>query len=744
MRSLRTKTVLWALLPVAVVLVVVAVITLYAYERVMRDVVQEWETELAETLAARLSEGMDQYSWVLQTIAAEEEVRAMEPVRLGPALQKAGKRLAVFDADVTAYDSQGVALWTMTPGEKRLGTGFPVPSIFDQVRTTSQPVFSDVLRDEVSGRDVVLVAVPITGEDGAFAGVLVGMSEVKYPVPGAIYAQVTELQVGESGYAYLVDAKGRVIYHPYSALMGARVTEAEPVRLALEGSSGAVLTEDLSGERVISGFAPVSGTGWGLIIEDKWDSVIGTVRGYNSLLIGLLAAGGVLSVVLVGLATGRILRPIRDLTTGAQRIAGGDFDHAITADTGDEIQVLAEQFSSMAGALKESYTNLEQKVEERTRAERRRAEQLRAINEVGRRISSILSLDELLPYVVHSLHETFDYTYAIILLPVPEDEELAVRASNTEEGMTPADSAPRVKMAEGMTGWVFRNGEPLLANDVSREPRYVFYEGRPDTRSELAVPIKMGSDVLGVLDIESIQLDAFDEIDMFTMQTIADQLAIAMENARLYQETRDMAVLEERNRMAREIHDTLAQGFTGIVLQLEAAEQALGEDVALAQEHLDHARNLARQSLNEARRSVWALAPLALEQIPLADALRQETQSFARDSRTEVSLSIRGESRTLPPDVQTAVLRICQESLTNVRKHAEATKVSVAFAYEESAVRVTVRDNGRGFSPEATADGGFGLISMRERVRLLGGTLEVHSEPGGGALIEATLPLSGR
>ena len=744
MRSLRTKTILWALLPIALVLVVMAVITLYSYEQVMRNVVQEWETELAETLAARLSEGMNQYGWVLQTVANEDDIRSMEPARLGPALQRAGDRLAVFDAGVVAYDSYGLAVWSTTTGVDRLGTEFPLPTVVDRLRSGRRPAFSDVFEDSVSGKDVVLVAVRITRTDGTFAGVLAGMSEVKYPVPGAIYAQVAELQVGESGFAYLVDGNGRVIYHPYSAFMGARLTATEPVIRALNGDAGAILTEDLSGERVISGFAPISDTGWGLIIEERWDSVIGPVRGYSSLLIVLLVAAGVLSVTLVGLSTGRILRPIRDLTLGARRIAGGDFDHAITAKTGDEIQVLAEQFNSMAGALKESYTNLEQKVEERTRGERRRADQLRAINEVGRRISSILSLDELLPFVVHSLHETFDYYYVIILLPGPQSDELAVRASNTEPGMIPFESAPRFKATEGITGWVFQEGEPLLVNDVTKEPRYVLYEGRPDTGSELAVPIRVGPDVLGVLDIESVEPNAFDEIDMFTVQTLADQVAVAMENARLYQETRDMAVLEERNRMAREIHDTLAQGFTGIVLQLEAAEQALNEDASLAQEHLNRARSLARENLNEARRSVWALRPLALEQLPFETVLRQETESFTRDSGIKAAVNISGESRTQPHDVQSTLLRICQEALTNIRKHAEATEVAVHLAFEANTVRLSIRDNGRGFDTETPVESGFGLISMRERVRLLGGTLMVQSEIGRGTLIEATLPLSRR
>ncbi|MFC2014287.1 GAF domain-containing protein, partial [Chloroflexota bacterium] len=110
-----------------------------------------------------------------------------------------------------------------------------------------------------------------------------------------------------------------------------------------------------------------------------------------------------------------------------------------------------------------------------------------------------------------------------------------------------------VRVTEGIVGWVTQTGEPLMVGDVSKEPKYLFVQELADTRSELAVPIKIGTETLGVLDIQSTEPNAFDEIDLFTAQTLGDQVAIAIENARLYQETREMAVLEERNRMAREI-----------------------------------------------------------------------------------------------------------------------------------------------------------------------------------------------
>ena len=548
-KGLRAKTVLSALIPATLVLVVVGTIALYAYERVARDVVQQRDTELARVSAARLSEGLARYSRILQSAAAEGDVQSMQVSRLSSALEKAQNQLYVFDAGVVVYNSEGTAIWAQPFAAERRGTDFPLTSEFDKVRRTLRPAFSNVFEDAVSGEDVILIGVPIVGSGGEFKGVLAGMFRMKYPLLGPIYAEVLQLRVGRNGYAYLVDGNGQVIYHPDGSQVGRNLASTVPVMQATRGETGAVLTEDWAGESIISGFAPVPGTGWRLITQERWEDVVGPIRGYSWLLLGLWVVGGIISGALVFFAISRILRPIKDLTRGAQRIAEGDFDHAIAANTGDEIQGLAEQFNAMASALKESYTDLERKVEERTQKEQHRTEQLRAINEVGRKISSILSLDELLPYVVDLLRDNFNYYNVNIFLLDPESKHLVLRAGGGGyEGAVPLGSTLRT--TEGMIGWVVQTGQSLLANDVANEPKYRFVEELADTQAELVVPIKLGAQTLGALDIESNEIDAFDEIDLSTAQTLADQLAIAIETARLYEDSRRMAgLLRQRRRL---------------------------------------------------------------------------------------------------------------------------------------------------------------------------------------------------
>lgn len=218
---------------------------------------------------------------------------------------------------------------------------------------------------------------------------------------------------------------------------------------------------------------------------------------------------------------------------------------------------------------------------------------------------------------------------------------------------------------------------------------------------------------------------------------------VAAQTERLLDQEREAAMLEERTRLAREIHDTLAQGLTGIVVQLGAAQRALEAAPAQAVGHLELAQRMARESLAEARRSVWNLRSPALERGDLSDALRGLT---ARPLRPETTLSFeqRGPVRPLPPTVESALLRVAQEALVNVARHAHATRAEVLLEYLPAAVRLTVRDNGVGFEQSLGLEecasnpwNGFGLLGMRERIAALGGRLELISD--GGATVIAEL-----
>ncbi|WP_308258333.1 sensor histidine kinase [Saccharothrix obliqua] len=218
-------------------------------------------------------------------------------------------------------------------------------------------------------------------------------------------------------------------------------------------------------------------------------------------------------------------------------------------------------------------------------------------------------------------------------------------------------------------------------------------------------------------------------------EMVAELAAAVEENARLHAQlliqAREAGVLDERQRLAGEIHDTLAQSFTGIITQLQA--------VAEPPRHVGTALRLARDGLAEARRSVHALRPPPLEDANLPDALAEVAAGWTDQTGVPATVATTGAPRPLHPEVEVALLRTAQEALSNVAKHAAASRVGLTLSYMEDVVTLDVRDDGTGFTAGQPTDG-YGLVGMRQRVVRLAGALEVESEPGAGTAVSASVP----
>ncbi|GAA2842552.1 sensor histidine kinase [Crossiella cryophila] len=276
--------------------------------------------------------------------------------------------------------------------------------------------------------------------------------------------------------------------------------------------------------------------------------------------------------------------------------------------------------------------------------------------------------------------------------------------------------------------------------------------GLPDTLSAwlvflllmvaIVVMVSLFSTFGDVINARSVQrlhmVDELAEANRRLARSMADNAEL---QARLLDQAHEAGVRDERQRLAREIHDTLAQGLTGIVTQLQAAEQAgAATQPAPWRRHVQAAAELARENLVEARRSVAALNPHPLTESGLSTALEEATRRWSAITGLRAEYTATGPVRRLHPEIEGSLLRIAQEALTNVGKHAAASRVGVTLSYMEDVVSLDVRDDGRGFA-ESTVDGtGFGLHGMRQRARRLAGSLVIESEPGAGTAVCATVP----
>ncbi|MBV9021646.1 MAG: GAF domain-containing sensor histidine kinase [Chloroflexi bacterium] len=267
-------------------------------------------------------------------------------------------------------------------------------------------------------------------------------------------------------------------------------------------------------------------------------------------------------------------------------------------------------------------------------------------------------------------------------------------------------------------------------------------------RFHASVPIYAGNVPLGVLNVASEDWRGLQVEELQLLHIISDQIGIAIQRARLSAEhTRaaaHLATIEERNRLAREIHDTLAQGLAAVTLQLETADAFVETRPKRAHEAIQRALSLARRNLEEARRSVMDLRSAPLQDHPLPEAL-QALAASEIGCTVKYTYTPASSFPVLPARIEAALYRIAQEALANARKHANAQHIELTLEADAAEVRLLVQDDGCGFSPETVAQGvsagHFGLSGIAERAKLLGGHVSIQSEPGTGTLIGVTVPL---
>jgi len=289
---------------------------------------------------------------------------------------------------------------------------------------------------------------------------------------------------------------------------------------------------------------------------------------------------------------------------------------------------------------------------------------------------------------------------------------------------------------------------PVVCEDVETDPRvqgewrdYLLQKG---AKKFLAVPILVAGRVRGFIGVRHAERPSYRPEEIELTQALAHQVMLALQLNDFAEQGKRSAVLEERNRMARDIHDTLAQGFTGVIVQLEAAEDAIScGSRKEADNHLHRAGEVARQSLSEARRSVHALRPAALQEHNFWDALKGAIKNITVGTALHTKFGARGKLPTLPQPWQENLLHIGQEALTNTLKYAHARNFETRLTYKAKELRLELRDDGDGFKLKDRHDG-VGLTGMRERAEQMGGVLSIRSRRGKGTDIVVVLPYDKR
>jgi signal transduction histidine kinase len=372
---------------------------------------------------------------------------------------------------------------------------------------------------------------------------------------------------------------------------------------------------------------------------------------------------------------------------------------------------------------------------------------LKAVSDAVLAVASQLSVDEVLQRLVDSARELASSRYAA--LGIPDGSGGFTRflvAGMSDELIQAMGPLPRT---HGMLGAMLESSGAYRTGDIHDDPRFRGWwpDRHPNMRSFLGVPIRARDEVIGAFYLtEKDGADAFDELDQELIELLAAHAAIAITNARLYERSRELSILSERNRLALELHDVVSQKLFSLNLSADAAATLLDRDAAAARAQLERVRELAREALAELRSLILGLRPADLDQDGLEGALRKEVAMLARVHGIDVELSVDGTPPASDADGEgereLEVLRIAHEALHNAVRHAAAKHVVVRLDERGSILKLEVSDDGVGFDPDdpELRSHHLGLTSMEERARELGGTLELSSAHGRGTRIALEVP----
>ena len=371
-----------------------------------------------------------------------------------------------------------------------------------------------------------------------------------------------------------------------------------------------------------------------------------------------------------------------------------------------------------------------------------RSDAFKAMSDAVLAIAAELSVEPILQKLVHAARELAGARYAAIGVPDGEGAFAQFITSGVSEKLIAAmGPLPRT---HGLLGAMLESPEPYRTIDLHTDPRFKgrWPDEHPDMRSFLGVPIVSRSGIVGAFYLTQKRgANEFDAEDQRLIEMLAAHAAVAIENARLYERARELSIVEERNRLARDLHDSVAQKLFGAVLTAEAASTLLAQDAGQARVQLDRLQELVGEALDELRSLVFELRPPALETEGLATTLRKHVDVLRRVHRRAIELRIAGTPR-LSPRADAEVFRIAQEALQNALRHSRAERVELSVEARDGLLVLAVADDGDGFdaSDPAVRSRRLGLTSMEERARELGGTLVIDSRAGEGTTVRLEVP----
>ncbi len=533
-----TSLLLTLILPVLVFLTVTANGLVHTLTRTNADARLH---DTASLVANEVQQWLDFNAEALRNMAQQPEIVSMDPALQEPILRSMDAShnymYLVSTTDVLGHNvarSDGAApkdygdrLWV----QKALRGESPVLQVLIG-RTSHQPAL--VMSTPIRNRQNNIVGVAM------FASTLSDLSNT-----------VLQARVGESGFAYLVDEHDLLIAHP--KMSGALLTELEnysgasPISALRTANAPNIYTTYTDTDGITwRAYATALPNGWAVVMQQPVEEYLGVARLFTNLSIALVVLITGILLLLIWVTVRQVVAPVEHLTATAQRIAAGDLELRVPDADQDEIGALGRVLNQVTARLRDAIQELETRIAERTLALERRTAQLQAAAEVGNAIGTIRDLDTLLPQVTQLISQHFGFYHVGIFLLDDRGEYAVLQAANSEGGQRMLARKHRLRVGtQGIVGFSAFTRRPRIALNVGEDAVHFNNPDLPDTQSEMALPLIVGDELIGVLDVQSTQPNAFEEEDVETLTVLARQVATAIQNARLVEETRRLLEAQE-------------------------------------------------------------------------------------------------------------------------------------------------------------------------------------------------------
>jgi len=563
------------------------------------------------------------------------------------------------------------------------------------------------------------------------AGILAGQAALSDNIQDV--QRMLSMLEGSDQIAFILSRDGTYLAHVDGNKINTKAEDdfsPESVRTILTERDG--LYSEWSNPYVFA-FTPVPGQDDVLVVASKVSMISAVMRelerdSYLELLISVFivfVGCGVVIWLVVGL-------PVRKLTLAAEQLGDGRLDVQVDPDVMvDDLRVLATTFNTMVDRIRELVENLEQHLAART-------QELSAFFDLTMLTSSGQDLSEILEPTVCRILEV-SHSHAICIHLLTEDNRALQLATYLNLPDAAEHTCPQLIALYGeFDRWFGRTSDPIVTTELAQHtvvPAELKLRG---FLTYLGAQIRAKDRPLGMLSCFRRSDQSFTVDEIALLLALAKQLGVVVENHRLWQRIQEMAVLEERQRLARDLHDSVTQSLYSLTLFTRAGREATEDgDTTRLSDSLADLETTALHALRQMRLLVYELRPAVLEQEGLVRALDLRFDTVERRSGIEVAYQIEG-SIDLPQPVETELYHIAIEALNNTLKHAEASRVSVRLCSNCDGFELTITDDGHGFDP-AQAHGGLGLRNIRERVEHLGGSVDILSTPGAGTQVRVSI-----